>query len=101
MKKIRKFNDYLITSLKDPQEARAYLNVALEAYEKDRDSEAFLLALRDVAEARGGLTRLARETKLNRQNLYRMLSDDGNPQLNTLSAILSALGLRLSIEQCR
>jgi probable addiction module antidote protein len=101
MKKIRQFDDYLIESLKKPQEARAYLNVALEEYAKDHDSEAFLLALRDVAAARGGLTNLAKKTKLNRQNLYRALSNQGNPQLDTLSSVLSALGLRLSIEQTK
>lgn len=94
----QKFNDYLIKSLKDPKEASAYLNVALEEYKKDNDMEAFLLALRDVAEARGGISRLAQKTKLNRQNLYRALSDKGNPQLITLGNILNGLGFHFSIE---
>jgi len=99
MKRIKKFDDYLIKSLKDPREARAYLNVALEEYEKDHNTEAFLLALRDVTEAQGGLSNLAKKTKLNRQNLYRVLSDQGNPRLDTLGVIINGLGLRLSIEQ--
>lgn len=98
---MRKFNDYLIESLKNPREAKAYLNVALEEFEQDRDMEAFLLALRDVAEAQGGLSCLARRTRLNRQNLYRALSDRGNPRLDTLSVILNGLDFRLSIEQSR
>lgn len=99
MKKARKFNNYLIKSLNNPQEARAYLNVALEEYGKDHAAEAFLLALRDVAEARGGLTNLAKKTNLNRQNLYKVLSNQGNPRLDTLGIILNGLGLRLSIEK--
>ena len=99
MKKSRQFDEYLIESLKDPEEARVYLNVALEEYEKDGDSEAFLRALRDVAEARGGVSMLAEKTKLNRQNLYRTLSNQGNPRLDTLGNVLNALNLRLSIEQ--
>lgn len=97
MKQARKFSEYLIESLKNPKAAEAYLNVALEEYGKDHDTEAFLLALRDVAEADGGLSNLAKKTKLNRQNLYRALSKQGNPRLDTLGVILNGLGLRLSI----
>jgi len=49
--------------------------------------EVFLLALRNVAEARG-VARIARETKLNRENLYAMLSERGNPVVSSLYAIL-------------
>jgi probable addiction module antidote protein len=55
------------------------------------------MALRDVAEARGMVT-LAKESDLNRENLYRMLSAKGNPQMSSLSAILKNLGLRLSVD---
>ncbi|MCP5108906.1 MAG: putative addiction module antidote protein [bacterium] len=94
---MRDFRDYVKDKLKDPEEAVSYLNTALEEYEKDQDGDAFLLALRTVAEARGGLTELARKTNLNRQNLYRTLSKKGNPRLNTLETVLHGLGFRLSI----
>ena len=87
------WKEYLLKSLDDPQEAAAYLNAALE----DQDLRVFLLALRDVAEARGVST-VALKSRLNRENTYRMLSSKGNPQLSSLAAILSALDLRLSIE---
>lgn len=57
--------------LRDPVEAAAYLNAALD----DGTQTVFLSALRDVAKAHG-LTRLARETTLNRENLYRILSEE-------------------------
>jgi probable addiction module antidote protein len=57
----------------------------------------FLLALRNVAEARG-MQRLAKAAHLNRESLYRMLSRNGNPELRSLNALLDALGLRLSVE---
>jgi len=79
--------------LKDPAQAAAYLDVALE----DGDPEVFLLALRDVAEAHG-LSAVAQESQLNRENLYRMLSRQGNPQLSSLSALLKSMGLRLSVQ---
>jgi probable addiction module antidote protein len=87
------YEDGLKNQLTDPTEAVAYLNAALE----ENDQEVFLLALRDVAEARG-FSQLAKETQLNRENLYRMLSNKGNPQLSSLNAILKSLGLRLAVE---
>jgi probable addiction module antidote protein len=76
-----------------PEEAAAYLNAALE----EGSQEAFLLALRDVAEVRG-LSQLARETNHNRENLYRILSSKGNPQLSSLNSLLNSFGLRLAVE---
>jgi probable addiction module antidote protein len=83
----------LKASLQDPEEAAAYLNAALE----DGDQEVFLLALRDVADARG-LSTVAQQAQLNRENLYRMLSEQGNPQLSSLRALLNSMGLRLSVD---
>jgi len=80
-------------ALADPNEAAAYLNAALE----DGSQDVFLMALRDVANARG-LMHLARETSLNRENLYRILSEEGNPQLSSLNALLDSLGLTLAVE---
>ena len=61
--------------LADPEEASAYLNAALEEGSQD----IFLMALRDVAEARG-VTRVARESLLNRENMYRIFSERGQPE---------------------
>jgi len=71
-----------------------YLNAALEDSE-----EVFLLALRDVANARGGMSKIARTCKLNRESLYRMLSKKGNPSLESLSKLLSSMGFRLAVEK--
>jgi probable addiction module antidote protein len=83
----------LLKRLADPGYTIGYLNAALE----DEDQRVFLLALRDVAEARG-LSQVAREAQLNRENLYRMLSPNGNPQLSSLTALLRSIGLRLAIQ---
>jgi probable addiction module antidote protein len=98
MNKSRPFEEYLIEKLEDPAYAKVYLETALETYEEDRDSDVFLLALRDVAEAQGGLGRLAEDTKLNRAGIYKALSERGNPRLDTIEKILHSLGFRLSIE---
>ncbi len=93
------YQAWLLEHLKDPDEARAYLEVALEEYEEDGDKEAFLMALRNVADAQGGISTLARRTRLNREHLYRALSAKGNPRLDTIGTILHALGFRLSVER--
>lgn len=74
-----KYENNLKEDLRDPAEAAEYLNAALE----DGSPEVFLMALKDVANAKG-ISKIARETKLNRENLYRILSTHGNPKLKKL-----------------
>ena len=88
-----KYEDGLKAALMNPDEAAAYLNAALE----ENDQEVFLLALRDVTEARG-FSLVAQDAHLNRENLYRMLSYTGNPQLSSMNALLRSFGLRLAVE---
>jgi probable addiction module antidote protein len=93
MTRTRRYEEVLDEDLQDPAEAAAYLSACLQ----DEDPEVFLLALRDVARARGGVAKLAEMTDLNREHLYRMLSEKGNPELRSLEALLDALGLRLAV----
>ena len=79
--------------LADAEFAADYLQAAIE----DGDQGVLLLALRRVAEARGGMAKLAQATGLTREALYRTLSAAGNPRLTSLAAILDATGLRLTI----
>jgi probable addiction module antidote protein len=83
----------LLEWLKDPANAAAYIEAVLD----EGDAAGLLHALRNVAEARGGIARIAERTGLNREALYRTLSKRGNPQLSSLTAILNAMGLRLSV----
>ena len=55
--------------------------------------EAFLVALRDVAEALMGMKKVAQEAQVNRENLYRALSKEGNPRIDTIDSVLSVLGM--------
>ena len=94
MKKVtEKYENNLKEDLLDPIEAAEYLNAALE----DGSQEVFLMALKDVANAKG-ISEIARETKLNRENLYRILSTQGNPKLKSLNSVLHSVGLKLSVE---
>ena len=94
MKKLtEKYENNLKADLLDPIEAAEYLNAALE----DGSQEVFLMALKDVANAKG-ISEIARQTNLNRENLYRILSTKGNPKLKNLNYVLNSVGLRLSVE---
>ena len=87
------YREGIIKDLADPAEAAAYLNAALE----DGSKEVFLMALRDIAEAKG-IAKISKKAHLNRVSMYRMLSGKGNPQLSSLASILESAGLRLAIE---
>jgi len=94
------YHDDLITSLKKPKQGELYLSIAMEEYQEDGDAEALLIALRNITEAQGGMSILARKTHLNRQNLYNVLSTKGNPTLDTFGLILKGLGFKLAIQRC-
>jgi probable addiction module antidote protein len=93
-RRLRLYEDFLVEQLKkDRKLARDYLKSALE----DEDPRVFLLALRHVAQALG-MSKVAGKSKLNRESLYKALSKRGNPSLQTLSALLDAVGFRLTVE---
>ena len=79
----------------DPRFAAEYLRAAMD--EQD-EPKVLLIALRRIAEARGGMTRVARAAGVERESLHRALSGRGNPRFSTLSAVAKALGLRLTVE---
>ncbi len=84
----------LLKSLKDFDEAIAYLNVAME----DEDPKMFLVALKNVLDAQGiQVQDVAERSELSRQNIYRILSEKGNPRLTSIKSLLNSVGLQLSI----
>lgn len=93
MKPVRDYHKDLINDLKDADEASAYLNAALEA----GDKKAFLLALRNVLEAQGGMSAASRASKINRVSLYKMLSAEGNPGFESILKLLQSLGIRFTV----
>src|SRR5574344_2335838 len=97
-KKLTSWNEYINDSLKDPCEAIAYLELALEEYQTDGNTKSLMRAIQRVEEVKGGISKLAKETNLNRQNLYRIFSNQTSPRFDTLSKILKALGFTISVK---
>jgi probable addiction module antidote protein len=79
---------------KDPEFAAEYLKAALEDSDEPR---VFLVALRHLAQAHG-IAKVAKAAGIERESLYRALSEKGNPRLSTLVAVTKVIGLRLTVE---
>ena len=90
-KRTTSFRDELLADLADPQDAASYLNAAMEDSE-----EMFLVALRDVAEAKQ-MAKVAEGAGVARESVYRMLTAKGNPTYSSLLGILHAVGLKIAI----
>ena len=85
-------SDYLET----PEDIVDYLNAAMEEW--DDGPRLLMKAFSNVAEARGGVSELARRAKLDRVALSRALSGRGNPRLDTLAKVVAACGVKLRFE---
>lgn len=90
--KLQRFDETLVKELKNREFAVAYLEDAL-----NESAEEFLIALRKYVQANQGMTKCAQEADINREALYRMLSEKGNPELSSLTAILNACGFKLRV----
>jgi probable addiction module antidote protein len=95
MKAAREYKKGLLKHLKNSKATIAYLNAALE----DDDLRVFLIALRDVAEAHMNISKLARQSALQRESFYKITSQKGNPSLSNVLNIIRTLGLKIKIEK--
>jgi len=82
--------------LDDEETIAEYLTAALE----DPNPDLFLVAVRDVARARG-MAQLARDTGLGRESLYKALAPGAKPRYDTVLKVLRALGVKLHVESVR
>lgn len=90
------YREALVEALRNNEEEQMlYLKATLE--DNWDAPEAFLLSLKTIAEARG-FKNFAEEAGLSRESLYRTLSSDGNPKLDTVFKMLHALGMKLTVE---
>ncbi len=87
--------NYLFEELQIPARRIGYINAAWET----GDFKYFLRALKNVADALGGMQKLSKETQLARESLYTMLSDKGNPTLASLEKVLHSFGVRIVFEK--
>lgn len=97
-KNYRTFEEAQVERYKNhPKELKNYLKVALDEYQKDGNEKAFLAALSVATKVHGGFSKLAKDTGLNRENLYRALSKRSDPRFSTIMQVLGNLGFSLNI----
>jgi probable addiction module antidote protein len=82
----------------EPEYAVEYLKAAIEDTEEPK---VLLIALRHIAEAMGGVAKIAKAAGIERESLYRALSARGNPRLSTLVAVTKAVGMKLTVENVK
>ena len=93
--KLENYKDEIKERLKDPDYAVEYLTNVLA----NESQETFLIALKDVIDARGvQMSKLSEESGVTRQALYHLLSDKGNPTLTTFVSVLKSMGFTLQIK---
>ena len=94
---MKTLKDYFKEQFSNSDNVKEYINAALELYFEDHNKELFLASLKELIQAKGGVTEFSRHTHINRQHIYKMLSDKGNPSFDNIGLILSALGLKLQV----
>ena len=98
MEKLRTWHEFLIEQLADREEAIGYLQISLEEYLVDGDTAFFLKGIRNVVEAHGGISEVAKQADIAPETLSKFLYSEDPLQLSTLSTILKGLGWQLSVE---
>lgn len=98
MEKLTTWHEFLIEKLANREKAMSYLQVSLEEYLIDRDMPFFLKGIRNVVEAQGGISEVAKQAGISPKVLSKSLFSEEPLQLDIFSAILKALGWQLSIE---
>lgn len=92
---VKNYRNDLLARLSEPEYSSHYLKAALDETLEDGNMEAFLLALKNIVDAKGSVQEVANETNISRQHLHRLLSGNGNPTLETLASVLHAVGLTI------
>jgi probable addiction module antidote protein len=85
-----------VERLNSPAAIAAYVEAAFE----DGDPSVIAAVLGDVARAKG-MTEMSKQSGVSRDTLYKALNENGNPTLETLSAVMQSLGLKLTVKEAR
>jgi len=101
MKKSISYHDDLIESLKDPEEASAYLSACLQEALEHNEMRIFHGAIRNVVEARGGMAKISKKMHAGYNSLYKSFAPDAKPRFSTILYALKACGLELDFHQAQ
>jgi DNA-binding phage protein len=95
----KSYQEGLLQRLSIPEYAAQYLKASLDETLIDGNMEAFLLALKNVIDAKGEpVQEIAADADISRQHLYRLLNGTGNLTIETLSSVLQAVGIAIDFK---
>lgn len=92
----KSYHDYLISRLKEPSYAALYLETHLEE-DEDFEPELLRLALGNISQALSSLKMSPEQAELHRQELDKILSQEGGDVIYGLAVWLNKLGLKLTV----
>ncbi len=93
----RTFEEFLIEDFKNPSEALAFFQVAMEEFLESNDLSNFNNALDVLVKSQGSVAQFAKNTGINRTHLYKIFKSKSEPKLSTIKNILNELGYKLTI----
>lgn len=97
MPKYKDYDEYLLEELKNPEFARAFINLAFEEYFEDNDSQSLARSLDYLVKANGGVSKIAEVSGLDRTNIYKIFRNEISPKLDTIYKLLNAMNYTLQI----
>ncbi|ELR99858.1 DNA-binding protein [Gloeocapsa sp. PCC 73106] len=95
---VKDYREDLLSRLADSNYASQYLKISWDEILQDGNTEAFLLALKNVVEAKSNVTDVANKAKFPSQHLHDLLNGKSNPTLDTLVLVLGAVGLTIDFK---
>ncbi len=92
------YEEFMKEFLADPEQAKSYLELSIDEYLQDKNLKAFMNSLKVLADATGGISKLAKKTGLGRESLYKTLSGEVDPHFSSVMNIIGSLGIKLKAE---
>ncbi len=95
---VKSYQEDKLLRLRDSNYASKYLTTAFDETLNDGNMEAFLLALKNIVDAKVSISELANKSQISRQHLHLLFSGKGNPTVETLASILQVLDLSIDFK---
>ncbi len=97
MSYFRSYKEHINEIFKNPEETSAYLESCLEEAIETREFGIFFLAVRHVVEARGGFSSISEKMDVDRESLYKSLTEESEPLFSTIMLALNTCGFEIGI----
>jgi len=98
---MRRYEDYLIEKLKNPNYAEAFLNANIEAFMEDGDIGALMLSFEHLIRANYSVSKIAKKVGISRTHLYRIFDNETTPSFTIVMDIIKNLGFKIEVKKIK